>query len=640
MSLLSSPAHARRRLGRPFVRLWYGFTLACSGDGMAYGAVPLLAVAVNPHPIAVSAVAAADSLPWLLVALPAGAFADRFERGPLMALSNILRAGMILVAAFLVLSGQMTLWLLIVAVLVNASARAIYYSSYQAIIPAIVDTKELEHANGVLSATEAGVEHLAGPVVGTSLFAVSSALPFFADTVALVLSCLPFARFRSKADHTAGSSSSIWEGARLLFADHRLRWLVLMVASLAGLQGLETGVLVLLATTEWGVHTAAYGLFLAAGAAGGLVGSVVADRLVKRFGSAQTLIGAALVSGLAYLIMAVAKSWVLAAPAYVLVGLAVGTGSVVAISLRQRLTPDDLMGRVGGAWRGIVWGAAPVGALAAGAIAALGGLRLPILLAGVLQCLVAVLLARSALPQHPRRQYPMSAIAIAHRGDPVRERENTLPAFASAVALGADMVELDLRRTGDGQIVVLHDQTLERLWGVDVSVGDLDWTEVAAFGEGQRRISLLDEVLRCVSLPLMVDFTRREVVPGALAAVQGAGALDRSLFVTGNVAALRMLRELSDEARIGLTWTEGTEPPLTLLAELGAEYWNPMFAFVTAEGVAAVHDAGRTVSTWTVDTPSDMARMLDAGVDAVVSNQVAALVAFLRNAGSTGRLVV
>jgi glycerophosphoryl diester phosphodiesterase len=220
--------------------------------------------------------------------------------------------------------------------------------------------------------------------------------------------------------------------------------------------------------------------------------------------------------------------------------------------------------------------------------------------------------------------------AIAHRGDPVRERENTLPAFASAVALGADMVELDLRRTGDGAIVVLHDQTLERLWGVDVSVGDLDWAEVAAFGEGQRRIPLLDEVLRCVSLPLMVDFTRREVVPGALAAVQQAGALDRSLFVTGNVEALRMLRELSDEARIGLTWTEGTEPPLTLLAELGAEYWNPMFAFVTAEGVAAVHGAGRAVSTWTVDTKSDMARMLDTGVDAIVSNQVAALVAFLR----------
>ncbi|HTU36942.1 MAG TPA: MFS transporter [Acidimicrobiales bacterium] len=394
MSLLSSPAHARRRLGRPFVRLWYGFTLASSGDGIAYGAVPLLAVAVNPHPFAVSAVAAADSLPWLLVALPAGAFADRFERGPLMALANVLRAAMIFVAALVVLTGHMTLWLLIVTVLFNASARAIYYSSYQAIIPFIVETKELEHANGVLSGTEAGAEHLVGPVVGTSLFAVSSAVPFFADVAALVASCFPFLRFHSRAARPTGTGGSIWEGARLLFADRRLRWLLLMVASLAGLQGMETGVLVLLATTEWGVRTGAYGVFLAAGAAGGLVGSVVADRLVKRFGNAQTLIGAGIVSGLGYLVMAAAKSWMLAGPAYVLVGVAVGAGSVVAISLRQRLTPAELMGRVGGAWRGIVWGAAPVGALAAGTIAALGGLRWPLLLAGVLQCLVAVVLAR------------------------------------------------------------------------------------------------------------------------------------------------------------------------------------------------------------------------------------------------------
>ena len=60
----------------------------------------------------------------------------------------------------------------------------------------------------------------------------------------------------------------------------------------------------------------------------------------------------------------------------------------------------------------------------------------------------------------------------------MRERENTLPAFTAAVALGADMVELDLRRTRDDEIVVLHDQTLQRLWGVDASVGDLDLAEV------------------------------------------------------------------------------------------------------------------------------------------------------------------
>ncbi len=224
----------------------------------------------------------------------------------------------------------------------------------------------------------------------------------------------------------------------------------------------------------------------------------------------------------------------------------------------------------------------------------------------------------------------MTPIAIAHRGDPKGARENTLPAFAAAVALGADMLELDLRRTKDDEIVVLHDQTLDRVWGVHGSVGDLDLAEIQGVGDGDIRIPTLREVLTAVQLPLMIDFTRREVVGGALDAVLQAGALTRSLFVTGNVEALRILRDHSPGARIGLTWVEGPTPPLALLQELGAEYWNPMFGRVTPEGVEAVHGAGLKVSTWTVDEPQDMARAVDAGVDAVVSNRIAELVAFLR----------
>jgi len=374
-----------------------GFALASSGDGFAYGAVPLLAVVVNPHPLAVSSVVAADSLPWLLLALPAGAFADRFERGPVIALANLLRAVAILAAAVLVATDRMTLPLLIVIVLINAGARATYYSSVQAMVPELVKNDALERANGVLTGTEAGTEYLAGPVVGSSLFAMSQSVPFVADAVALIASCLPFVRFRSKASAPAETSNSVWEGVRLLFADRRLRVLVMMVAALALFQGMEGGVLVLLATTEWGVREGAYGLFLAATAVGNILGSALADSQVRRFGSARTLIGAAVVSGVGYLLMASAHSWVLAAPAFALVGVAVSVITVVAISLRQRLTPNHLMGRVGSAWRGLVWGAAPVGALVAGSVATLGGLRLPLVLAGVLQCVVALVFARPLL---------------------------------------------------------------------------------------------------------------------------------------------------------------------------------------------------------------------------------------------------
>lgn len=192
------------------------------------------------------------------------------------------------------------------------------------------------------------------------------------------------------------------------------------------------------------------------------------------------------------------------------------------------------------------------------------------------------------------------------------------------------MVEIDLRRSRDGHIVVLHDQSLLRLWEVDASVGDLDWAEVARLGDGGAvRIPLLREVLDQVALPLMVDFTRREVVEGALAAVAAAGALERCLFVTGNVPALRLLRSRSGEARIGLTWIEEGGVPTALLSELGAEYWNPMSVLVGADAVETVHAMGLKVSCWTVDEPEEMSRVRAAGVDAIVSNRVAELLEFL-----------
>jgi glycerophosphoryl diester phosphodiesterase len=216
-------------------------------------------------------------------------------------------------------------------------------------------------------------------------------------------------------------------------------------------------------------------------------------------------------------------------------------------------------------------------------------------------------------------------IAVAHRGDPIAARENTLPAFAAAVQQGADMVEIDLRRTRDGEIVVLHDPTLARLWGLEQKVTDLDLPALADLGRGSERIPSYREVLAQVEVPLMVDFTGGDVVEGALRVTRQAGAMERALFVTGNVGALRRLRELAPEARIGLTWIEPEPPPPALLHELGAEYWNPMFRLITPERVADVHRLGLKVSTWTVDKPRHMTRVREAGVDAIVSNRIGEL---------------
>ncbi|MGO9965471.1 MAG: MFS transporter [Acidimicrobiales bacterium] len=383
-----------RPLGRRFGYLWATFAVSSLGDGLGYGAVPLLALFVNPHPLPVASVAAADTFPWLVLALPAGALADRFERGRLMALTNLGRALVLVTLALLVASGHINLPLLILLVFVNGGARAIYYSASQATVPELVEPRSFAHANGFLSGTEAATEHLGGPILGTLAFAVVKTLPFFADASAVGIAGLSLLGFRTERQTRDSVHGSILDGARHLVKDPSLRLLVTLLAALAALQGLVMGVLVIIATVDWGVPKELYGMFLAAGAVGNVPGALLADSFASRLGNIRTLIASALVSGLAYLVMASAKGWLLAGLAFAVVSFAVYAGSVVANSLRQRLSPRDLMGRIGAAWRGVVWGAFPIGSLIGGGLAVLGGLRLPLYIAGAAQCAVALVIAR------------------------------------------------------------------------------------------------------------------------------------------------------------------------------------------------------------------------------------------------------
>jgi glycerophosphoryl diester phosphodiesterase len=200
-----------------------------------------------------------------------------------------------------------------------------------------------------------------------------------------------------------------------------------------------------------------------------------------------------------------------------------------------------------------------------------------------------------------------------------------MAAFDAALRHGADMIELDLQCAADGTIVVLHDETLRRLWGIDRPVSAIGWGELAVIEHDGACIPSFSMVLEHIAIPLMVDFTGADVVAGALDAVREAGALDRCLFVTGNVPALLSLRDLEAEARIGLTWIEREPPDPAVLLRLRAEFWNPMFTLVDAAVVEAMHGRGLSVSTWTVDEPDVMERMAENRVDAIVSNRIGTL---------------
>jgi glycerophosphoryl diester phosphodiesterase len=217
-------------------------------------------------------------------------------------------------------------------------------------------------------------------------------------------------------------------------------------------------------------------------------------------------------------------------------------------------------------------------------------------------------------------------LAIAHRGDWREAPENTVAAFAAAVRAGADLVELDVRLTADGAVAVVHDDTLDRVWGVPARVAETPMHELRALG-----VPDLAEALAAIPVGVMVDYERGDVAEPALAAVVAAGALDRCVFAGGCFDGHRRIRALAPGARIALTWTREGESPFPLLDELGAELFNPNGKLLLRNPslVERVHAHGTAVSVWTVDDLADMALALDLGVDAVITNRIGELVALL-----------
>ncbi|MGH2971292.1 MAG: glycerophosphodiester phosphodiesterase [Gaiellaceae bacterium] len=222
----------------------------------------------------------------------------------------------------------------------------------------------------------------------------------------------------------------------------------------------------------------------------------------------------------------------------------------------------------------------------------------------------------------------MTLLKIAHRGDPIAHRENTLPAFAAAIAGGADMIELDVRRTADGRAVVVHDPTLDRLWGVARRVAELSRDEVCALG-----IPDLRDVLAAIppDVQVMVDYKEEDFAELALADVVAAGSLERAVFAGDCFDGHRRILGRAAGARIAVTWDREVPCPDALLDELRAEFYNPRGNVLATDpgAVERMHAHGTKVSVWTIDQRDDMEFFVALGVDAIITNRVATLAELL-----------
>jgi fructose-1,6-bisphosphatase/inositol monophosphatase family enzyme/glycerophosphoryl diester phosphodiesterase len=217
------------------------------------------------------------------------------------------------------------------------------------------------------------------------------------------------------------------------------------------------------------------------------------------------------------------------------------------------------------------------------------------------------------------------AAVTAHRGDSQNFRENTLPAIRSAIESGADYVEVDVRVTRDGQVVLLHDASLVRLWGTDAVISDLTYAQVAALGSGDIRIPLLREILPLFAgIPSMLLIDMDEEAPAAPAAevVRESGV---DVAWCGSLAGMRRIRCLDMQASIWLPWNRRESPPLELINELRPDYVNSEYVVLSRTFVDDVHTMGLRVACWTVDSAAVMRWVLELGVDSVTSNRLALL---------------
>jgi len=229
----------------------------------------------------------------------------------------------------------------------------------------------------------------------------------------------------------------------------------------------------------------------------------------------------------------------------------------------------------------------------------------------------------------------MSFLGIAHRGASGRAPENTHAAFAAALDLGAEAIELDCQLSVDGELVVIHDETLDRTTDGRGPVGDHSAAELARLDAGSwfgsefrgERIPRLPDVLAQlrdhVTLNIEIKSARDLglIEPKLAALIAAERAAEWVVFSSFHPEGVRNMRAAAPWARLGVLCDQDPLPDgLALAIELGAELLIPGRRWVDGRVVAAAHARGLDVWVWTVNEPGEMRRLIALGVDAIFSD--------------------
>lgn len=420
--MTSSAVSAPSRLGRDFGKLWTAAAFSNLADGLGRTAVPLAATTLTRDPFMISVIGALAFVPWLVFGLPAGMIVDRFDRRVIMAFANAIRGGVAVWLATLAVSGGLSLWALFVGTLIFGLGETLFDNATNAVIPSVVRRDQLDRANGWMQAAQITIDSfIATPIAGV-LFAVSLAVPLWAGSagylipIALAL-LLPVSAARAlrapagaegggeAGDIAAGAVAepltdgapaprvSTREAVTYLWRHRYLRTMVVFTSIIGSALSFSQAVIILFFLDTMSVPVAAIGFITAGIGIGALGGSVLAPRLVARFGRGRVMLGAILVTGVTLLLTGLAPEVWTAVAAFAVSAGAVVVWNVPWGSLRQQIVPAEIFGRVLGVIRTLTWGLFPIATLLGGWIGR-ADLRWPFWIGGAVVVFMGIISAR------------------------------------------------------------------------------------------------------------------------------------------------------------------------------------------------------------------------------------------------------
>ncbi len=377
---------SERSLGPAYRRVWFAATASNLGDGVFLSALPLIAIGLTRDPLQLSLVTFALSVPWLLFALVSGALVDRWNRITTMRRIDLVRCALTVGLAVVIAVGALSLPVLVGFAFALGSAETLFDSASLAVVPGIVgtDPERLTRANARLEGADIVANGFIGPPVGAWLVSVVPALPAAINSVSFLVSSVVLRNVstidRQRVEQTRTTlRTEILVGLRWLRRQPVLSALAGVVAAINLSLAATGAVLVLLIQDEANGGIVIYGIVLSTAAAGALAGNIVAERNAERIRPQRILPPTVGALAAALLAIAAAPSTPTIIAAFAVIGLAGGLWNVITVALRQRIIPDELLGRVNSVYRLVAYGAMPVGALAGGTLAGVAGLRTPFL---------------------------------------------------------------------------------------------------------------------------------------------------------------------------------------------------------------------------------------------------------------------